>query len=159
MSPVGLGLDLLLVVLLVAALLFGLRLERRLRALRETQEGFAKAVQEFDSAAARAEAGLQALKQLTEESRQEITERLDEARGLIRRLQTAGEAAVEAKPAQAAPALRGRPGGAEPKGLASSPEPQPEPAPQPKPRDDLFDGDLAAALEALRRRTRKGDAA
>jgi hypothetical protein len=59
----------------VAALAYGVRLERKLRELRESQAGFAKAVQELDQAAARAEAGLQALKVMTEVAREELADR------------------------------------------------------------------------------------
>ena len=55
MSNVGLILNLLLAVLLVATLVMGWRLNRRLTALRDSHEGFALAVRELDGAAARAE--------------------------------------------------------------------------------------------------------
>ncbi len=57
MSPIALILNLLLGGLLVAALALGLRLDRRLRALRESQAGFIKAVNDLDQAAARTHAG------------------------------------------------------------------------------------------------------
>ena len=54
MSLIAVALNLLLAVLLVVALGFGWRLERRLKALRDSHAGFAKAVADLDQAAARA---------------------------------------------------------------------------------------------------------
>ncbi len=156
MSPIGLALDLLLIALLLAALAFGVRLERRLRQLRESQAGFLQAVQELDGAAARAEHGLETLRRATEAAQVELTERLDEARGLIRRLErvTAAGAAVpepmRAVPTNAAPTRTPRPAP-----IAAEPVPQPfPPSPERASADDLFDApeDLARALRELRRR-------
>ena len=58
MSLIALGLDILLVGLLLAALAVGLRLNKRLKALRDSQAGFASAVRDLDAAALRAEQGL-----------------------------------------------------------------------------------------------------
>ena len=58
MSAIAIGLNLMLAGLLAAALMMGFRLNGRLKALRESHEGFAKAVAELDAAAARAEQGL-----------------------------------------------------------------------------------------------------
>ncbi|PMU07094.1 flagellar positioning protein PflI, partial [Pseudomonas sp. FW305-20] len=66
MSPVALGLDGLLITLLVAALALGLRLNARLKGLKDGQSEFAKAAQELNQAVNRAEAGLAALRQATE---------------------------------------------------------------------------------------------
>ena len=55
MSPISLSLDLLLMLLLMAALIFGWRLERRLKGLKESHVDFATAVAELNTAAARAE--------------------------------------------------------------------------------------------------------
>lgn len=48
MSVVALAMNGFLAVLLIAALIFGWRLERRLKALRDSHEGFAKAVADLD---------------------------------------------------------------------------------------------------------------
>ena len=53
MSIVALGLNLLLAALLLAALAMGFRLNSRLKALKDSHEGFARAVAELDAAAAR----------------------------------------------------------------------------------------------------------
>lgn len=59
---IGLVLDAVLMLLLVAALAYGMRLERRLRALRDGQLAFAGAVTELNAAAGRAEAALASLR-------------------------------------------------------------------------------------------------
>ena len=64
MSAIAIGLNLMLAGLLAAALMMGYRLNARLKALRESHEGFAKAVAELDAAAARAEQGLADLRGL-----------------------------------------------------------------------------------------------
>ncbi|KQS54425.1 hypothetical protein ASG17_12405 [Brevundimonas sp. Leaf363] len=58
----GVILDCVLMLLLVAALGYGVRLERKLTALREGQVAFAGAVSELNTAAARAEAALGSLR-------------------------------------------------------------------------------------------------
>lgn len=58
----GVILDCILMLLLVAALGYGVRLERKLRALREGQVAFAGAVAELNTAAGRAEAALASLR-------------------------------------------------------------------------------------------------
>jgi hypothetical protein len=58
----GLVLDAVLMLLLVAALAYGIRLDRRLRTLREGQLAFAGAVNDLNAAAGRAEAALGSLR-------------------------------------------------------------------------------------------------
>src|SRR3954465_10294531 len=98
MSPVSLGLDLLLVVLLICALGVGVRLNRRLSALRAGHQGFANAVGELDAAAARAEAGLAHLRAVADETHDQLLTRIETARGLIAKLDSA--AAVAARVAE-----------------------------------------------------------
>ncbi|HTK35682.1 MAG TPA: DUF6468 domain-containing protein [Caulobacteraceae bacterium] len=86
MSPIAIGLDVLLVGLLLTALFVGLKLNRNLKAMREGQQGFIKAVGELDAAAARAESGLRALRAATEDTHDELLTRIETARGLINRL-------------------------------------------------------------------------
>lgn len=62
MSTTGLILDGILMLLLIGAVGFGIRLERKLSALRAGQAEFAKAVSELNVAAGRAESALTALK-------------------------------------------------------------------------------------------------
>ena len=119
MSPAAAGLDGLLALLLMLALGLGLRLNTRLKTLREGQAGFAAAVIELNQAAARAEAGLTALKTASESAHDDLLARIETARGLVARLDRAGADAhrtLDALPDHAAPSVRssvlsGAPGG------------------------------------------------
>jgi hypothetical protein len=86
MSPVALTLNITLGVLLVGAMILGLRLDRRLRALRESHKSFAKAVSELDQAALRTQSGLNELKATAEGVRADLSEQLHNARILSDRL-------------------------------------------------------------------------
>jgi hypothetical protein len=98
MSPISLSLDVLLMVLLVAALGFGWRLERRLKSLRESHADFAKAVGDLDRAAMRAETGLAQLRQATDEAVDLLAGRIEKARELTAKLdRLTGEAATVAE--------------------------------------------------------------
>ena len=90
MSPIAAGLDGLLALLLLLALGLGLKLNARLKTLRESQAGFAAAVIELNQAAARAEAGLVALKAASETAHDDLLARIETARGLVVRLERAG---------------------------------------------------------------------
>lgn len=145
MSPVSIGLDLLLVTLLCTALFVGLKLNLRLKALREGQVGFIKAVAELDVAAARAESGLQALRIASEHTHDELLTRIETARGLIARLDTASDKAarVAEAVAVAAPAAAPAPHPVAPRfePRAAAPRFQAVP-PRPAARgldDDLFE--------------------
>ncbi len=96
MNPVGVGLDALLALLLVAALALGARLSRRLKALREGQTAFVRSVAELDAAATRAENGLQALRTATTEAHDQLLTRIETARALSARLDRAAEEAEAA---------------------------------------------------------------
>ncbi|MDP3174685.1 MAG: DUF6468 domain-containing protein [Phenylobacterium sp.] len=87
MSIIAIGLNLLLASLLAASLVLGWRLNRRLRALRDSQEGFAKAVAELDQAARRAETGLASLRAATDEATEALADRIDKARVLTAKLE------------------------------------------------------------------------
>ncbi|MDB5457146.1 MAG: flagellar positioning protein PflI [Caulobacter sp.] len=86
MSATALILNGLLAVLLVVALGVGWRLERRLKALRDSHEGFAKAVADLDVAAARAEMGLADLRAATDEASEALAGRIAAARTLVEKL-------------------------------------------------------------------------
>ncbi|MFN5614276.1 MAG: DUF6468 domain-containing protein, partial [Brevundimonas sp.] len=64
----GLILDAVLMLLLVAALGYGVRLERKLATLRQGQTDFARAVGELNAAAGRAEAALGSLRVASQET-------------------------------------------------------------------------------------------
>lgn len=102
MSAVAIGLNLMLAGLLAAALMMGYRLNARLKALRESHEGFARAVAELDAAAARAEQGLADLRAATDEAHDALADRIEKARALTakldRQLQNAPQSASRAEP-------------------------------------------------------------
>lgn len=105
MSFVGIALNILLAVLLGAALVMGYRLNRRLKALRDSHEGFAVAVRELNTAAARAEKGLADLRAATDEAVDILGDRIEKARALAAKLERLSDAAPAAAPvARRAPA-------------------------------------------------------
>ena len=108
MSLVGTVMDLLLIGLILAAIGYGMRLDKRLRALREGQDSFARAVAELNVAAGRAESAMAELRAAGEET-DLLHERILAARtlkaeleGLVARGRTVAPApalaAVPAKP-------------------------------------------------------------
>jgi hypothetical protein len=84
---ISIGLNLILGVLLSCALVLGLRLERKLRGLRQSHQDFAKAVSELDQAAARTEQSLASLRAGTETAKNEVASRIDRARLACQRLE------------------------------------------------------------------------
>jgi hypothetical protein len=86
MSLTAIALNGLLAILLLVALGFGVRLERRLKALRDSHEGFAKAVADLDRAAMRAEQGLADLRAATDEAADTLADRIDKAQALATQL-------------------------------------------------------------------------
>jgi hypothetical protein len=87
MSLIGLAMNLLLAGLLLAALTMGWRLNRRLKALRDSHEGFAAAVAELNTAATRAEQGLADLRAATDEAVDILGDRIEKGRTLAARLE------------------------------------------------------------------------
>lgn len=87
MSLVALSLNLFLAALLLAALAYGIRLDRRLRAVRDGQLAFGKAVAELDSAAEKARAGLAELREAMDESTDLLGGRINRAREAADRLE------------------------------------------------------------------------
>ncbi|WP_333586907.1 DUF6468 domain-containing protein [Phenylobacterium sp.] len=79
--------NLLLAVLLLAALAMGWRLNQRLKALRDSHAGFAQAVADLDQAARRAEQGLADLRAATDEAADTLDDRIKAARELSARLE------------------------------------------------------------------------
>lgn len=131
MNPVSVGLDLLLVTLLITALAVGVRLNGRLQALRDGHAAFAKSVSELDGAAARAEAGLCALRAATVEAHDQLLTRIETARSLSTRLERATAEAETAvlraeRAAAAAPSPRSAPRSTPPQ-TAPAPDPSREP--------------------------------
>jgi hypothetical protein len=87
MSLIGLAMNVLLAALLLAALMMGWRLNRRLKALRDSHEGFAAAVTDLNAAAARAEQGLADLRSATDEAVDLLADRIDKGRNLAIKLE------------------------------------------------------------------------
>jgi hypothetical protein len=87
MSFIGLALNVFLAVLLASALVMGWRLNRRLKALRDSHEGFAVAVRELNMAAARAEQGLADLRAATDEAVDVLGDRIEKGRALAAKLE------------------------------------------------------------------------
>jgi hypothetical protein len=144
MSPISLTLDLLMMGLLVAALGFGWRLERRLKTLRESHADFATAVADLDRAAQRAEAGLAELRKATDEAADLLAGRIEKARELAARLESASLRAAVAAPRPANDVARpvpARPSAVRPPQVAAS---------RPAPVRSASEAVLAA--EALARR-------
>lgn len=98
MSIVAISMNLLLVGLLAAALIMGYHLNRRLKALRESHEGFAKAVADLDAAAARAEQGLADLRAATDEAHDALADRIEKARALTAKLDRHIQSSPQAAP-------------------------------------------------------------
>ncbi|HEX8569927.1 MAG TPA: DUF6468 domain-containing protein [Caulobacteraceae bacterium] len=121
MNLVVVSLEMLLAFLLLATLFFGIKLERKLKALRQSQAGFASAVRDLDGAAQRTEAGLDALRYATENARNVLVERMDAAQAMALRLeQLTGEAETAALRAETATINAAK--------AASPPPPTPRPA-------------------------------
>ena len=78
--------DLILMALLIAALVFGLRLHRNVKLLRAGQEDFARSVHELDAAAIRAHASLRDLRGSADESQDLLHGRILAARELMQKL-------------------------------------------------------------------------
>lgn len=93
MSAIALVMNLCLSALLLAALVFGWRLERRLKALKDSHDSFARAVADLDTAAARAEQGLADLRAATDEAAETLSDRIEAAKTFAARLERGVSAA------------------------------------------------------------------
>ena len=93
MSPISIGLNLLLATLLGLTLWLGWRLNRRLTALRDGQSQFAAAIADLDRAAARAERGLAQLRAAGDETLELLSGRVEKGRELAARLERLNDAA------------------------------------------------------------------
>ena len=129
----GMILDGVLMLLLVAALGYGVRLERKLTALRQGQQAFASAVTELNAAAGRAEAALASLRASGQET-DLLHDRIIKAREVKAQL----EALIARGPAAAPPP-------------AEAPKAAPAPSPAASPASPEGDG-RAARMAALAER-------
>jgi hypothetical protein len=125
MSLTAIALNGLLAILLLIALAFGVRLERRLKALRDSHEGFAKAVADLDRAAMRAEQGLADLRAATDEAADTLSDRIAKAQALAAQLDERLNRPMVTPPPTTRPA-------AEPRASEPRPAPRPMRAPAPE---------------------------
>lgn len=132
MSVTAIALNGLLAVLLLIALAFGVRLERRLKALRDSHEGFAKAVADLDRAAMRAEQGLADLRAATDEAADTLADRIAQAKALASQLdERLNRPIVTPPPVSPAREPSVRPA-AEPRAIEPRAAPRPIRAPEPE---------------------------
>jgi hypothetical protein len=162
MTAIGICMNLLLACLLAAALAMGWRLNRRLKALRDSHDGFAVAVRELNGAAARAEQGLADLRAATDEALDTLSDRIEKGRALAARLERLlGQAPAETPEAQDPRGVERRLGALLAQARETRPErltaarpaaavrPAPAARPAPSFEDDLFD-DAPLTLHAVR---------
>ncbi|MES2034163.1 MAG: DUF6468 domain-containing protein [Pseudomonadota bacterium] len=147
MSAAAAILNVVLVLLLLAALAFGWRLERRLKALKDSHESFVKSVADLDASAARAEQSLADLRAFTDEASDTLAARIESARALAAQLEQ-GVVASSTRPVRSDAVVTERP---EPKRVPAA---RSEPATTPRSRarvdDDLFEPDAdAGRLRAI----------
>ena len=133
----GMILDGILMLLLVAALGYGIRLERKLSALRAGQMAFASAVTDLNAAAGRAENALASLRASGQET-DLLHDRIIKAREVKAQLETLISRGGEYVPARVAEAPRAAP----------PPAPRPVSVPAPVSEDDA----RAARMQALAER-------
>lgn len=113
MSIIGIAMNLILAALLLAAMGVGIRLNRRLTALRDSHQDFETAVRDLNMAAQRAEQGLADLRAATDEATDMLSDRIEKGRALATKLERLVSAAPElpktflserSQPARAMPA-------------------------------------------------------
>lgn len=134
---IGVIMDALLMMLLAAALAYGVRLDRRLKTLREGQLAFAGAVSELNTAAARAEAALGSLRASNQET-DLLHDRIVKARALKAEL----EALMDRAPVVAAPRMVAPP-------MAEAPTVRPEPATAPSRSGGLLSAEQVETFQPV----------
>jgi hypothetical protein len=145
MSVTAIALNGFLAVLLLVALGVGWRLERRLKALRDSHEGFAKAVADLDRAAMRAEQGLADLRAATDEAADSLADRISQAKALAAQLdERLNRPIVTPPPPTARPVVEPR--ATEPR-VAPRPIRAPEPEPSPETQRRLRAEDFEKLLD------------
>lgn len=130
----GIVLDILLITLLLAAIGYGVKLERKLKALREGQLAFAGAVKELNNAAGRAEQALATLRASGQET-DLLHDRILKARQVKQELEvliarapkTVQNAPLQTAPLQNAPVQNAPLASAAPQSVASAPMAEEEP--------------------------------
>lgn len=109
----GLVIDIVVIALLSATIFYAFRLERRLSNMRNAQAAFADVIRELNTAASRAEAGIQGLKVAATSSGQTLDEKIKRARLLADEIalllqsgERLGQRLESARPAAPRPAPR-----------------------------------------------------
>lgn len=95
MTVIGIAMNLILAGLLLAAMVVGIRLNRRLTALRDSHQDFETAVRDLNLAAQRAEQGLADLRAATDEATDMLSDRIEKGRALATKLERLVSAAPE----------------------------------------------------------------
>jgi len=112
---ITLVIDAIVIALLGATIFYAFRLERRLEAMRSTQASLAKVIVELNTAAARAEAGIQGLKATAQSSGHVLDEKIKRARAIADELsflvQTGDRLGHRIETSRQAPAQRPQPRG------------------------------------------------
>jgi hypothetical protein len=144
MNLIAIGMNLLLAGLLVAAMVVGLRLNKRLKALRDSHEGFEAAVVHLNMAARRAEQGLADLRAATDEATDMLSDRIEKGRDLAAKLERLVSAAPELPRAAA---------------QAERPQPRGMPSVSPPARSSAGEDRLGALLAMARSRLLEKEAA
>jgi len=86
MSPIALTLELVLAVMLAACLFYFWRLDRKLTAVRNGQDGVRAAAAELQQATAQAEAAVRAMRLTAQEAGRDLQQRINDARATADRL-------------------------------------------------------------------------
>jgi len=86
MSPMSMALEAVLAVLLAACLFYCWRLDRRLSALRNGQDGLRAAAKELSETVAQAEVAVRGLRATANDAGRDLQARIDEAKTLAERL-------------------------------------------------------------------------
>ena len=146
MSVTAIALNGFLAVLLLVALGVGWRLERRLKALRDSHEGFAKAVADLDRAAMRAEQGLADLRAATDEAADTLADRITQAKALAAQLDERLNRPMVTPPPASTPSAP-EPRAAEPRAATPRPMRAPEPEVSPETQRRLRAEDFEKLLE------------
>jgi hypothetical protein len=85
-SPIALGIESLLAVLLCAVLFFAWRLDRKLAAMRDGQDGIRAAAIELTQATTHAEAAVRAMRATAHDAGRDLQARIEEAKAQADRL-------------------------------------------------------------------------
>lgn len=86
MSPITLGIEVVLAIMLAACLFYFWRLDRKLAALRSGQDGIRAAAAELAQATIQAEAAVRALRATAQEAGRDLQSRINDARATADRL-------------------------------------------------------------------------